>query len=244
VEYWLGYLAYLVVDCDSELPIAFDLRPANDSETKRLVPIFEDLRRDHPQLAGRIAAVMADRGYDSGANCRYVYDQLEALPIIKMRLPARPDRPCAAAKYLCNGYGTPLCASGYRLAYWGRDGDYLKWRCPVAAGQADECRYFGRCSSSEYGAVWKMDVHKDLRRIPGLGRETNKFGRLYDKRSAVERVNGRLKEYLLADDVTIRTLPKVKMHLNLALVVMLAGAWAMVSRQKLQRARQIVRLAA
>jgi len=233
-----------VVDCDSELPVAFDLRPANENETKRLQPTLEHLRRRHPQLAQRIAAVMADRGYDSGANCQYVYDQLDALPIINMRLSANPDRPCTAAEYLCNRYGTPLCPSGYRMAYWGRDGDYLKWRCPVAAGHADECRYFGRCSSSGYGAVWKIDVHRDLRRMPGLGRETNKFRRLYDKRSAVERLNTRLKEYLLADDLTIRTLPKVRMHLNLALVVMLAGAWAMVSRQKLQRARQIVRLAA
>jgi len=80
--------------------------------------------------------------------------------------------------------------------------------------------------------------------MPGIGRETNKFRRLYNKRSAVEPVNGRLKEYLLADDLTIRTLPKVKMHLNLAWVVMLAGAWALVSRHKLQRARRIVRLAA
>ena len=161
-----------------------------------------------------------------------------------MRLPTNPDQPCAAAEYICNGYETPLCPSGYRMTYWGRDGDCLKGRCPVVAGQVDQCRCFGRCSSSEYGAVWKVDVHKDLRKMPGLGRETNKFRRLYDKRSAVERVNARLKEYLLADDLTIRTLLKVKMHLNLALVVMLAGAWAMVSRQKLQRARQIVRLAA
>jgi len=80
--------------------------------------------------------------------------------------------------------------------------------------------------------------------MPGIGRETNKFRRLYNKRSAVEPVNGRLKEYLPADDLTIRTLPKVKMHLNLAWVVMLAGAWALVSRHKLQRARRIVRLAA
>jgi len=63
MEYWLGYLGYLVVDCESELPVAFDLRPANESETKRLQPTLEHLRRRHPQLAGRIAAVMADRSY-------------------------------------------------------------------------------------------------------------------------------------------------------------------------------------
>ncbi len=90
VEYWLGYLGYLVVDCASELPVAFDLRPVNESETKRLAPTLEYLRARHPQLTRWIAAVMADRGYDSRANCQYVYDQLDALPIIKMRLPARP----------------------------------------------------------------------------------------------------------------------------------------------------------
>jgi len=187
---------------------------------------------------------MADRSYDSGANCQYVYDQLDALPIINIRLPANPDRPCLPAEYICNGYGTPLCPSGYRMAYWGRDGDCLKWRCPVAARPGDECRCFGRCSSSEYGWVSKVDVHEHLCRRPGLGRETNKFRRLYDKRSAVEHLNARLQEYLLVDDLTIRTLPKARMHMNLAWLVMVAGTWAMVSRQKLERARQIVRLAA
>ena len=71
-----------------------------------------------------------------------------------------------------------------------------------------------------------------------------KFRRLYDKRSAVERSNARLREYLLVADPTIRTLPKVRMHMNLAGVVLLAGAGAMVSRQKLQRARRTIGRAA
>ena len=103
--------------------IAFDLQPANDSETKRLAPIFEQLHRHHPGLAQRIVAVMADRGYDSRANCRYVYDQLEALPIIKMRLPARPalrgGRICLQwlrDPALCQWLSTGLLGTGRGLA--------------------------------------------------------------------------------------------------------------------------------
>jgi hypothetical protein len=60
----------------------------------------------------------------------------------------------------------------------------------------------------------------------------------------VERVNGRLNEYLLLDDLTIRGKQKVRMHVSLALLVMLAGAAAMAEEGMLDRVRQTVRLAA
>jgi len=57
-------------------------------------------------------------------------------------------------------------------------------------------------------------------------------------------VNGRLKDYLLLDNLTIRGIAKAKVHVSLSLLVMLAGAWAMVSAQKVEQARRIVSLAA
>jgi hypothetical protein len=29
----------------------------------------------------------------------------------------------------------PICSMGYSLTYWGKDGDYLKFRCPHATGK-------------------------------------------------------------------------------------------------------------
>lgn len=243
---WLGYTVHLIVDCELELPVGFELTAANANESPRLRPLLEDLADRHPQIADNTEAVMGDKGYDSKANCEYVVEQMDAQAIIKMRRWNTGDEVCDAAICRCNELGTPICASDQKMVYWGRDGDYLKWRCPVAAGKVkpEACRWQGACSNSDYGAVLKQPIAEDYRRWPGIARESNKFQRLYDKRSAVERVNGRLKEYLLLDDLTVRGTQKVRVHVSLALLVMLAGAAAMAEEGMLDRVRQTVRLAA
>jgi len=246
LDYWFGYQVHLIVDCTTELPLGFEVTAANVNETTRLVPLLEQLREQHPDLAERIHALMADAGYDSVANCTYVLKQLNALPIIKMRLQEGRDKDAVsqAAQELCTQLGTQLCMGGNKMVYDGRDGDYLKWRCPLACGKADKCQQLGRCTTSEYGAVRKVSIWGDPRRYPGLWRDSKKWKRLYRKRTAVERVNGRLKDYLLLDGLTVRGIAKVKVHATLSLLIMLAGAWAMVSAQKVEQARRIVSLAA
>lgn len=243
-DYWFGYVLHLVVDCATELPVGFELRPANEHESPHFEPLLEDVKRGHEKIAECCEAVLADAGYDSGNNCRYVLEEYEALPIIKMRLTQDRDAICDAADSLCTELGTQICPSGHKMAYAGRDGDYLKWRCPVACGKAEACNCMGRCTPSEYGAVRKIAISEDPRRYPGLWRESKKWSRLYRKRTAVERVNGRLKDFLLLDELTVRGIDKVRMHASMGLVLMLAGAWAMVEQGKVDQARQIVRLAA
>jgi hypothetical protein len=243
---WLGYAVHLVVDCEAELPVGFELTAANAHDGPQMKPLLEDLAAKHPQIAANTEAVMADKAYDSKANCEYVVEQMEAQAIIKMRRRLDDDEVCQAAICRCNELGTPICMSDQKMVYWGRDGDYLKWRCPVAVGAADPevCEWGGACSRSDYGSVLKQPIAEDYRRWPGIARESVKFERLYDKRSAVERVNARLKEYLLLDDLTVRGMPKVRVHVSLALLVMLAGAAAMAEEGMPERVRQTVRLAA
>ena len=244
LEYWFGYLLHLVVDCDTELPVGFELTAANENETTRFVELLRQLQEAHPELTERTEAVTADAGYDSADNCEHVLGELDAVPVIKMRLTQDPDEISQAAVCRCTELGTPICDSGHRMVYAGRDGDYLKWRCPVACGKAERCEAMGRCSPSEYGRVLKVSIWEDARRFPGLARESGKWRRLYRKRTAVERVNGRLKDFLLLDDLTVRGIAKVQMHASVGLLLMLAGAWAMVEADRMDRARRIVRLAA
>ncbi len=243
---WLGYMVHLVVDCETELPVGFELTAANANESPRMRPLLEDLADNHPQITANTEAVMADKGYDSKANCEYVVEQMDAQAIIKMRRTIDDDEICQAAACRCTERGTPVCMSDQKMVYWGRDGDYLKWRCPVAVGAVgpEACRWQGGCSNSDYGSVLKQPIAEDYRRWPGIARESVKFERLYNRRSAVERVNGRLKEHLLLDDLTIRGKQKVRVHVSLALLVMLAGAAAMAEKGMLERVRQTVRLAA
>lgn len=246
-DYWFGYQLHLIVDGATELPVAFEVTAANENETTRFEPMLERLQRTHQALAARTKAVIADAGYDSGDNCAYVLQEWDALPIIKMRLTQKKedrDQPYSGAISLCTELGTPLCDSGHKMAYDGRDHDYLKYRCPVACGKAEQCTAFGRCTASPYGHVRKVHIWEDPRRFPGLARESKKWTRLYRKRTAAERVNARLKDWLLLDGLTIRGMNKVTMHATVALLVMLAGAMAMAGAGQVERVRQVVRLAA
>ncbi|MCX8053841.1 MAG: transposase [Armatimonadetes bacterium] len=166
VRKWFGYLVTLIVDCEYELPLCFDVSPANESETTKLPKIFDDLREKHPGLP--IETVIADAGYDSAANCAHILDEVRALPIIKMRLERGPDAECASPMCRCTELGVPICDEGSKMRYAGRDGEYLKWRCPaVLEGRACACA-MDNCSASAYGRVLKVRIAEDVRRFPVL----------------------------------------------------------------------------
>jgi transposase, IS5 family len=242
VKKWFGYLVTLVVDCESELPVAYDVSPANASEMKKLPEMFDHIKNRHENISPR--AVMADAGYDSAKNCAYVLGELDALPIIKMRLVDGPDAECTTSLCRCTELGVPICYEDSKMVYWGRDGDYLKWRCP-AVMERRRCRCtLDNCTTSAYGAVLKINIEEDPRRFPGLSRDSKKWKRLYRKRTASERLNSRLKEHLLLDKHHSRGKAKVTVHVAMSLLVMLAGAIAMAEKDKLDSIRRIVSLAA
>ena len=61
-----------------------------------------------------------------------------------------------------------------------------------------------RCNEGKtYGKTVRVKQQIDLRRFPPIPRATKEFERLYRTRSAVERVNARLKVFWGADDGNI-----------------------------------------
>jgi transposase, IS5 family len=125
------------------------------------------------------------------------------------------------------------------MVYWGRDGNYLKYRCPYVLGKA-ECKSRFRCSSSPYGYVLKLSIAEDIRRHPPVPRESKKWERLYKMRTAVERVNSRVKELLGLGEITLRGLRKVTVRSALSLLVMLAAAVSMAKEHKYQEIRSLI----
>jgi IS5 family transposase len=237
IEKWYGYKLELAVDTKYEIPLGFEVVPANTNECRRLPIVLGNVKSRHPWLDVR--NVIADKGYDSGNNCRFILYELKALPIIPMRLTQDKDKPFAAEICHCTELGTPICDCGGKMTYAGRDGKYLKFRCP----QHKELRG-GPCSDSTYGRVLKIAISENERRWPGLWRESKKFARLYRRRSAVERVNSRLKEHLCLDEQHVRGLGKTTVNVSLSLLVMVGGALAMARGRKLEKLRQVVAMAA
>jgi hypothetical protein len=79
----------------------------------------------------------------------------------------------------------------------------LKYRCP-ARHQGWDCPMSKICNAGKaYGMTVRVKREIDLRRFPPLPGATRKFERLYKTRTAVERINGRLKVFWGADDGNI-----------------------------------------
>lgn len=235
---WFGYNLELVVDTKYEIPVNFELIPANMNESPRLPILLGETKRLHPDF--EMKYVIADRGYDSRENCKYVLDKLGGLPIIKMRLTQKDkDAPFGGETCFCNELGTPICDCGEKMIYAGRDGKYLKFRCPRHSEPVG-----GPCSVSRYGRVLKIAISENERRWPGIHRECKKFKRLYRRRTSAERVNSRLKEHLCLDAQHVRGLAKTTVNASLSLLVMVGAALAMARDKKFNNLRQIVALAA
>jgi len=232
IYYWFGYKLHLIIDALYELPLAFILTPANEADTMQMQPLLQKAEADKEPT--RPEAVITDKGYDSQENNTFVYKECKAAPIIPIR-----EWKDAQLPDICNAKGTPLCSCGLAMVYWGRDGNYLKYRCPHAVGKA-ECKSRFHCTSSPYGYVLKLPIAADVRRHPPVPRESKKFQRLYKMRTAVERVNSRLKDLLGLNKITLRGIVKVTVRSALSLLVMLAAALSMAQEHKYQEIRSLV----
>ena len=229
---WFGYKLHLVVDAVYELPVSFLLTPANESDTTQMKVLLEKAVPDDTKV--KPEAVIADKGYDSQDNCRLAFQEYGAAPIIPIR-----EREDAQLPDVCHAKGTPMCSCGLNMTFWGRDGDYLKYRCPDAVGKG-KCQSRFKCTASAYGYVLKLPILADPRRHPPVPRESKKFARLYRLRSSIERVNSRVKELLGLGKITVRGMAKVTVRSLLSLLVMLAAAVGMAQRNRLKELRVLV----
>jgi hypothetical protein len=119
-----------------------------------------------------------------------------------------------------------------RMAYIGHEParGTVKYRCPAMHG-GWTCPSHERCNAGKnYGKTVRVKCELDLRRFPPIPRATKQFERLYKGRTAVERVNARLKIFWGADDGNVTGAPRfhalvaVLMLVHVGLATLLAMA--------------------
>ena len=221
--WWLGYKLHLAVDTEAELPLAYTVTPANVADSSEFSSLLSAVRGQQPK--GHLEVAIADAGYDSKAVYEAVWE-LRALPVIDYN--DRGWEPQA-------GYteeGCPLCECGKPMRFLGRDRDYVKY------GSGEGCS----CREGKLIRRWRIDG--DVRLHPPLPRHTKKWQRLYDKRTAVERVNSRGKEHVRLRTLRHRGIMKARLHCGLSLLVLVAGALGMMLSGRNEWARSVVQLVA
>jgi len=250
VRKWFGYKLHLVVDATYELPVSYEVTEASASELTEGKKRIASLSERHPEILKRCEAVAADRAFDDGKWVRELWDERGIKPVIDIRdawQDGEETKLVSGTRNVVYDYrGTVYChcpKTGERraMAYGGfeKDRQALKYRCP-AAHYGLECGGRERCPA---GNSVRVPLKEDRRVFTPLARSSYAWKRVYAKRTAVERVNGRLDVSFGFERHFIRGLTKMKVRMGLALAVMLTMALGRVREKKKGLMRSLVHAA-
>ncbi|WP_366922865.1 transposase [Metallumcola ferriviriculae] len=222
---WFGWKLHILSDTKSELPLEISVTPANVYDGTVALPLIEKLFESFGDLFKPRYYAM-----DSGYDFNYIYDAIvndyQAKPVIAYN----PRGSKSAPEGLDNDL-QPICSAGYKMVYWGTDGDYIKLRCPHVCGKVDCVHGSNWCSNSNYGYVRKVNYKKEPRFYSYPFRGTEKWQSIYNQRTAVERCNSRLKEYLNLGNIRAKGIKKALTHCLLNSIALVAGTIAANSGQ-------------
>jgi hypothetical protein len=232
---WFGYKLHLLVDVKHEVSLAYHITDTKPGDNERIPALVAEAKSNLPPE--RIKTLAYDKAADDGAVHEFLHDE-DIAAIIQNRTfqLEEPEKVLGGRTPLNIVYdqaGTILCYDQvseppvqHAMAYIGHEPERgtLKYRCP-ARHQGFDCPSDARCNGArDYGLTVRVKQEIDLRRFPSIPRATKQFERLYKGRTAVERVNGRLKIFWGIDDGQVYGARRFHAHVGAVMVVHLALA--------------------
>jgi hypothetical protein len=233
---WFGYKLHLLVDVKHAVALAYHVSDPKAGDNERVEALVAQAVANLP--AGRIETL----AYDKAADDEKVHECLHGhgiKPLIQNRALWReePERPLPGKRYPLNlvhgEAGAVFCydtASDppvrHKMSYIGYEEDRctVRYRCP-ARHEGWECPSDAKCNGDRaWGLTARVPCALDLRRFPPIPRATKEFERRYKGRTAVERVNARLKVFWGADDGNVTGARRFHAFVGTVMVVHLAFA--------------------
>jgi hypothetical protein len=209
---WFGFKLHLVVDVKHEVVLSYEVTDTKAGDGETLPVVLEQAEANLP--ADRIETLAFDKAGDSEEVHRLL-SRKGIKPLIQMRSlwKSDPERQLpghdGTSNVVYDESGTVYCYDKvseppvrYRMSYIGYEPERetVKYRCP-AKHEDWECPMSTICNAGKsYGKTVRVSSEEDPRRFPALPRATKKFEQMYKGRTAVERVNARLKIFWGVDD--------------------------------------------
>jgi len=239
---WFGYKFHLLVDVKHEVVVAWQVTPATASDARTLSALLK--KADQVLPKGRMETL----AYDKAADDQETHELLHhhgIKPLIQNRglWKEEPERMLPGhdghSNVVHDEAGTVYCYDKlsavpvkHKMAYIGHEKSRgtLKYRCP-ARHEGWTCPSDAKCNQgSRYGKTVRVRCELDLRRFPPIPRATKEFERRYKGRTAIERVNARIKLFWGADDGNVTGAARFHAHLATIMLVHLSIAyWLAIS---------------
>lgn len=244
VVQWFGYKLHLLVDVKHEVSTAYSVTACSTGDGETLPVILQQAQANLP--AGRIRTLAYDKAADSN-DVHQLLNEAQIKPLIQMRklwkeesekmLPGHDGN----SNVVYDEAGTLHCYDKvslpivrHQMAYTGYEAsrDTLKYRCP-AVHEGWTCPSQSVCNAGRpFGMTVRVKREIDLRRFPPIPRATKQFEERYKGRTAVERVNARLKIFWGVDDGNIRGARRFHAMVGSVMVVHLAFATVLASQPR------------
>ena len=242
-----GFKIHLLVDAVYELPVAYTVTDAAASDITEGRKMLEEQIADRPEILEACDHLMGDKGYDDTALIEMLKDKGVKAVIDKRTLwKAQKEKEVPgyedvyydeAGNVYCytkeKGTRRRMTPNGYE-----KDRDALRFKCPAQA-YGVKCAESGECRCRNI----RIPLATDQRIFTQVQRESYKWKRLYKMRTSVERVNSRLDGAYGFEERRTRGLARTKLHVGLALLVMLALAVWQAKNNRGEMVRSLLRVA-
>jgi Transposase DDE domain/Transposase domain (DUF772) len=240
---WFGYKLHLLVDVKHEVALAYHITDTKAGDNELIAALLAQAKANLP--ADRIRTMAYDKAADDGKVHELLHDE-KVQPLIQNRTfkVDETEKVLGGRTPLNVVYdqaGTIYCYDRvsetpvrHNMSYIGREPDRgtLKYRCPARHGGWD-CPSDAACNGDrKYGLTVRVKQEMDLRRFPPIPRATKQFERLYKGRTAVERVNARLKIFWGIDDGQVYGSRRFHAHAGAVMVVHLALATVLAQAER------------
>jgi hypothetical protein len=250
---WFGYKLHLLVDVKHEVVLSYRITDTKVGDNEMIGDLLQQAKRNLP--VDRIETMAYDKAADDGAVHELLHDE-QVRPLIHNRTfqLEEPEKVLGGRTPLNVVYdqaGTLFCYDRvsptpvrHAMAYIGHEAERgtLKYRCPARHG-GWECPSDAACNGErKYGLTVRVKQDIDLRRFPSIPRATKQFERLYKGRTAVERVNGRLKIFWGIDDGQVYGSRRFHAHVGAVLVVHLGLATVLAQTERFEGSYGTMRL--
>lgn len=191
-KYYFGFTLFQLSCYNSELksdiPILLRFTSARRHDSVSFLAAFNELERFMPDL--HIQNICLDSAMDNLSTYRLLKDR-------KIRAFIDLNSKCGHPKTIPDSIkidknGTPICQEGLRMVPNGYDTSrgVLMWRCPYGKDHCTKCP--NSCTSSKYGRVVKTKSEWDIRLYTEVPRGTDAYKKIYNQRTATERINNRI----------------------------------------------------
>jgi hypothetical protein len=238
---WFGYKLHLLVDVKHEVVLSYEITDTKQGDGETLPTLLAQAQANLPKA--RIKTLAYDKAADTH-DVHQLLSQAKIKPLIQNRAlwKSEPERMLPGhdgnSNIVYDEAGTVYCYDRvsepivrHPMSYIGHEParETLKYRCP-AKHEGWECPMSKICNAGKsYGLTVRVPRAIDLRRFPALPRATKKFERMYKGRTAVERINARLKVFWGADDGNIRGARRFFAQVSVVMLVHAAFATVLAS---------------